>query len=217
MNILKNRVAAVAAGALVLVSLGGVGGAVAANQITGRQIVDHSIGKVDLSVPINKALATKSEPGPAGPQGPAGPAGADGATGPQGPAGPAGAAGTNGTDGVSGIEYRTFDYIAGQAETPEHPGMGSDYTGAGAGGIATVVCSPGKTALSGGVQFLGLDADNGQKAVTGGNGIVDSFPGRMDWSTNTPKPGVYTGWVVRLNKYAAGEPLRLWVVCATAN
>ena len=210
---------------------------IAKNTITSRNLAAGSVGQSELkSGVLDGVKGEKGDTGATGPAGPAGPAGATGLAGPAGPAGaigpagpagkdgkdgaqgPAGPAGNNGRDGVSGIEYRTFDYIAGQAETDEHPGMGADYTGAGAGGIATVVCSSGdKTALAGGVQFLGLAADNGQAAVTGGNGIVDSFPGRMDWDTNTPKPGLTSGWIVRLNKYAAGEPLRLWVVCADAN
>lgn len=208
-SITSGGVALIAAATL---AVGAASGATAAHLIGSKDIRDHSVQKVDLSKGVNAALAKAGTPGPAGP------AGADGndSTVP-GPKGDPGTPGAPGRDGVSGIEYRTFDYIAGKESTDSEPGMGSDYTGAGAGGIATVVCSsPSKVALAGGVQFLGLDADNGQAAVTGGNGIVDSFPGRMDWSTNTPRPGVMSGWVVRLNKYAAGEPLRLWVVCANA-
>ena len=32
-------------------------------------------------------------------------------------------------------------------------------------------------------------------ALHNGSGIVASFPGRMDWSTNTPKPNRNDGWV----------------------
>ena len=45
-------------------------------------------------------------------------------------------------------------------------------------------------AIGGGVQFLdvGRSAGTLQNAYVGETHITDSFPGRMDWDTNTPRP-----------------------------
>jgi hypothetical protein len=131
-----------------------------------------------------------------------------------------GSNGAPGKDGVSGYEVRTYDYIAGGARE-NHDGVGVDYTGAGDGSIATVACSdPSKVALGGGVQFSGLHGGSmvtdGQQAVAESWSLVDSFPGRMDWSTNTPKPGRLDGWIVRLNsaENAPSTDVTVWVTCA---
>ena len=61
--------------------------------------------------------------------------------------------------------------------------MGPGYLGVGGGAIATVACSPGKVALSGGYRFTS-EGDNGfnSQALSDGSGVIASFPGRMDWS-----------------------------------
>ncbi len=91
-EIVHSRTGAVIAGATVLVTLGGVGGAFAAGQITSSDIKDQTIQKRDVgddaigsSETLDGSLGMRdlndytqgkiNEPGPAGPQGPAGPAG----------------------------------------------------------------------------------------------------------------------------------------------
>lgn len=128
MSAARSRIAAVAVGALVIVGLGGAG-AVAAKQITGKQIKDGSITAKDvrngslggsefkdnsiglrvISDAAQRALTgARGEAGPVGPQGPQGDAGETGATGtrgetgPQGPKGDAGATGIQGPKGDTG-------------------------------------------------------------------------------------------------------------------
>lgn len=102
--------------------------------------------------------------------------------------------GPQGGPGLSGYEVNTYDY-------PNVSG----------GGIATVACSEGKTALGGGYWFK--DEAN----LTKGTAVVASFPGRMDWTTNTPKPDRNDGWIVQVNKPENLNPgnLTMYVICAT--
>jgi hypothetical protein len=127
-KIVHSRTGAVIAGATVLMTLGGVGGAVATGQITSRDIKDGTIQKRDIGKgavgsfevrdgtlgwrDLNQAtknrvqrLGKAGAAGPVGPQGPqgeAGPAGPKGDTGPAGPAGPAGPKGDTGPAGPAG-------------------------------------------------------------------------------------------------------------------
>lgn len=88
----------------------------------------------------------------------------------------------------------------------------------GGGGIATVACADGEaksqkyTAVSGGAR---VDVP-GQGTAT--EPITSSFPGRMDWSTNTPKPDRLDGWVVKFGNGPApgtnpGDVLQVWALC----
>jgi hypothetical protein len=154
--ILRTRTTAVLASAVVLVSVGGVGGAVAAGQIGSRDIRDHSVRQVDLakssvssrqlknagvrpgdlSAGVRELIATAvtGPAGPAGPEGPAGPAG--GPVGPEGPAGPAGPEGPAGPAGVSGHEVVTAQ---------------QSFSGNGNQALA-VDCPAGKAAIGGGLR-----------------------------------------------------------------
>jgi hypothetical protein len=90
--------------------------------------------------------------------------------------------------------------------------------GAGSGAIATVSCgnteeqSQKYVAISGGVQMLNADGDD---VWTNDNNlnVADSFPGRMDWSTNTPKADRLDGWVVRFGDTTKGNQINVWAVC----
>ena len=188
-------------------------GAFAANKmLTGANIKNGTIGVVDLSKSAKAALkgqpgekgvtGEKGEIGAAGPQGPAGAAGATGATGAQGP------------KGVSGYEVHTWRYSTDDANTDAGPG----YGGVGSGGIATVACSPGKVALGGGYWFKS-QGDNGfnSPAISDGSGVVASFPGRMDWNTNTVKLNDNSGWIVQVNSKVTAADMTLYVVCANAS
>ncbi|GAA1479056.1 hypothetical protein GCM10009623_35020 [Nocardioides aestuarii] len=163
---LRSRTTAVLSGALLLVAVGGVGGAVAAGQIGSRDIEDHSIRQVDLardsvtarqvakgavrsselkdggvrpgglSAAVHELIAT-AVTGPAGPEGPEGPAGpAGGPVGPAGPEGPAGPAGPAGAAGVSGHQVVTKQ---------------QSFTGNGTQTL-TVACPADKIALAGGLR-----------------------------------------------------------------
>jgi hypothetical protein len=161
--------------------------------------------------------------GAAGPQGPAGPSGAAGATGAtgakgdtgvKGDAGATGAEGPQGPTGVSGYEVRTWRYSKDAANSDE----GDGYPGVGGGAIATVVCSPGKVAIGGGYRFTSEDATGfNSQALSDGSGVIASFPGRMDWNTNTVKPNDNSGWIVQVNNKVNAADMTLYVVCVNAN
>lgn len=85
-----------------------------------------------------------------------------------------------------------------------------------AGAIATVACSSTTdVAINGGVQVLGL----GEGANSRNTPVSSSFPGRMDWSTNAPKPGRLDGWIVQFGGNAGAtsdkDPLKtkIWALC----
>jgi hypothetical protein len=157
------------------------------------------------------AQGPKGDTGAAGPQGPKGDTGEAGA---QGPQGPAGAQGPQGHPGVSGYEVRTWRYSRDDNNTDTDPG----YVGVGSGAIATVACSPGKVAIGGGYRFTSA-GDNGfnSQAIADGSGVVASFPGRMNWDTNTVKPNDNSGWIVQVNNKVNAADMTLYVVCVNAN
>ena len=113
--------------------------------------------------------------------------------------------GKDGKDGVSGLYYATAFYNAG--DTNE-------------GAIASVACkSVTDQALSGGVQVLGLDAGANSRNTP----VSSSFPGRMDWATNTPKADRTDGWIVQFGGNAgpvadkAPEKVKVWALCMTSD
>jgi hypothetical protein len=186
-----------------------------------RQIKNGTVRLADLAPGARKALhGKKGHVGPVGPQGPKGEAGSQGPKGNAGPQGlkgdtgspgTPGAQGSKGADGVSGYEVRTWRYSKDDANSD----MGPGYPGVGSGAIATVACSPGKVALSGGYWFTS-EHDNGfnSQAISDGSGVVASFPGRMDWSTNTVKPNDNSGWIVQVNNKVNAADMTLYVICA---
>ena len=135
--------------------------------------------------------------GPQGLQGPAGPKGDTGATGATGPQGP------QGTSGFAGAFYSVERYT----ET------------IGVGAIATAACDPNDAtnsqnyvAISGGVQ----DTDSATDMTTNNNqvAVAASFPGRMDFSTFTPKPGRLDGWIIQFAHVGAQDNnLAVWALC----
>ena len=72
---------------------------------------------------------------------------------------------------------------------------------------ALILPSQKYVAISGGVQILNADGDN---VWTNDNNlnVADSFPGSMDWSTNTPKADRLDGWVVRFGALEQSGVLR---------
>jgi hypothetical protein len=153
--------------------------------------------------------------GPAGAVGATGAAGTNGTNGAVGPIGPTGPAGAPGANGVSGYEVHTYRYSKDDNNSDAGPG----YGGVGGGGIATVVCSPGKVALGGGYWFTSPDNGgfNAEQALTNGSGVTASFPGRMDWDTNTVKQHDNSGWIVQVNKNVQAADMTLYVICANAS
>ena len=169
--------------------------------VTSSNQIKNGVVKLhDLSPGARKAL--RGQNGAKGDAGPAGPKGDTGATGAQGP------------KGVSGYEVRTWRY----SKDDDNSDMGPGYVGVGGGAIATVACSPGKVALGGGYWFTS-EHDNGfnSEAVRDGSGVVASFPGRMDWSTNTVKPHDNSGWIVQVNDKVNAADMTMYVICANAN
>ena len=53
--------------------------------------------------------------------------------------------------------------------------------------------------------------------TVGVSGVIASFPGRMDWSTNTVKPNDNSGWIVQVNNKVNAADMTLYVVCVNAN
>jgi Collagen triple helix repeat (20 copies) len=199
-------------------------GAFAANHYlitSSSQIKNGAISASDLSSAARKALkgqqgskGNTGATGATGAQGPQGSKGDTGAQGPQGPKGDPGAQGPHGPAGASGYEVKTWRYSKDDANTD----MGPGYVGVGSGAIATVACSPGKVALGGGYRFTSA-GDNGfnSPAVSDGSGVVASFPGRMDWDTNTVKPNNNTGWIVQVNDKVNLADMTMYVICVNAN
>jgi Collagen triple helix repeat (20 copies) len=164
------------------------------------QIKNGAVSAADLSPGARNALhGQKGDTGSTGPQGLAG------AQGPKGDTGATGAQGSKGDTGATG------------AQGPKGSAAGPHYVGVGSGAIATVACSPGKVALSGGYRFTSA-GDNGfnSPAITDGSGVVASFPGRMDWNTNTVKPNDNSGWIVQVNNKVDAADMTLYVVCVNA-
>jgi hypothetical protein len=91
--------------------------------------------------------------------------------------------------------------------------------GAGGTAVGTVACADTEKksmkyiAVAGGVQVINADGDNNfdnDNAVA----VADSFPGRMDWSTNTPKADRLDGWIVRWGDATKSAPkVNVWAVC----
>ncbi len=169
---------------------------IANGAVTGKKIANGAVGMNKLAGTIRATLAQAGEPrgtvsGPQGPQGATGAQGPVGATGPQGPT------------GFEGAFFSRQKYT----ET------------VGVGAIATAACDPNDAAnsqkyvaISGGVQ----DTDDNTDMTANSNQVevAASFPGRMDWDTNTPIPGRLDGWIVQFGH--AGQQdnnLVVWALC----
>lgn len=210
----KKILAALVVALLIAVGIGVITGqgANAARLLTGHDIKNGSISHADLNKSINRQLKAKAKPGVRGAQGLPGPAGKDGLNGTDGKNGVDGQDGTNGTNGTDGKDG--VDGQDGAVGPKGDSGLeGAYYSLAkynvgdtNAGAIATVACSNvTDVAVSGGVQMIGLGGHN--------SAVGSSFPGRMDWSTNTPKPGRLDGWIVQFDADAAPEKVTLWALC----
>ena len=185
------NVAAVSIAATISAVALGMAGAQAADSVFGStSIRDDSIRSVDVKdgTLLKKdlsATAVEQLHGQAGAQGPQGEKGA------------------KGDSGLLNAFYATALYNDGDTN---------------AGAIATVACdteSTNYTAISGGVQVLGLD----EEANSRNTPVSSSFPGRMDWSTGTPTADRLDGWIVQFGGNAgaaadrAPEQVKVWALC----
>ncbi len=196
--------------AAALVATAGTGGAMASKAITGHDIANGTVHKVDLSKGLQAKIAVHAKDGVNGlngkdgvngTNGHDGKDGKDGAQGERGQDGENGHDGRDGKDGVSGLYYVTAHY---GTDVDNDPTVGVN-----GGAIATVACkNPTDHAVAGGVQTLGIDG--GAPAA-----VASSFPGRMDWTTNTPKPNRFDGWIVQFDAQRAPVKADIWVTCAT--
>ncbi len=180
--------------AIAVVAVTSAGGAYAATASTRTpstfcyNLKSGALSAVSGRCPKGTAGISLGRPGPqgaAGAQGPAGPRGARGSAGAPGATGPAGPAGAT---GLTGAYYSVAKYDVG------------DTNG---GAIATVACKGTDVAISGGVQTLALGANGISNNVP----VSSSFPGRMDWSTNTPIPGDLNGWIVQFGGNSSATSL----------
>lgn len=163
------------------------------------QIKKGAVSRSDLSKRAVEALQGRDgSTGATGPQGPAGDQGPKGATGPGGPQGLKGQQGPKGDTGATGDSYLDGAYYS-----VAYYDKGDTNGGA----IATVACkATTDTAIGGGVS-----TDDYMKTVP----VGQSFPGRMDWNTNTPKSGRLDGWIVQFASQngSAPEKVRVWALC----
>jgi hypothetical protein len=121
-----------------------------------------------------------------------------GANGAKGDTGPAGAQGPKGDKGFKGDSYLNGAYYS-----VAYYDKGNTNGGA----IATVACkAQADTAISGGVS-----TDDFMKTVP----VGQSFPGRMNWDTNTPKPDRLDGWIVQFASQSGSAPekVKVWALC----
>jgi hypothetical protein len=150
---------------------------------------------------------TNSKTGPQGPQGIPGKDGTNGKDGAIGPMGPMGPMGPIGATGLAGSFFSVEKYP-------------NDVNGVVGNSIATVACDPNDAdhsqqfvAIAGGVQTANDGTD--MYGTTNQLPISASFPGRMDWNTNTPKPNRLDGWVVQFagqgSQHADG--VSVWALC----
>jgi hypothetical protein len=188
----RSRTIAVLVGASAL-AVAGTTGAVASSLVTSHDIKDHTIQSVDLG---NGAVTHRVI--------------RDGAV--------------RGKDLSESLMNRVERGAAG------HPPLDRAYYSVAfydvgdtnAGAIATVACKKETdTAITGGVQVtgIGVSQDEINAANQRNTPVSSSFPGRMDWTTNSPKPQRLDGWIVQFGGNAgqtsdkAPEKVKIWALC----
>jgi hypothetical protein len=171
-------------------------GAVTHAKLANESVMNNNLGQgVVHAANLSKSLVAQIAAAPTPSVGTRGDAGA---TGPQGPKGDKGDKGDTGAAGAQGDSY-----LAGAYYSVAYYDLGDTNGGA----IATVACKQTTdTAISGGVSV-----DDYTKAVP----VGQSFPGRMDWSTNTPRHERLDGWIVQFASQngAAPEKVKVWALC----
>jgi hypothetical protein len=228
MNIRKNRVAAVAVGAFVLVGFSSMG-AVAGTMITGAQIKDQSIRSVDIDTAgvgtseirdasiLTRDLSQATRDalkGATGAKGDTGATGAKGDTGAQGVKGDKGDKGAKGDQGEPGLA----NVIAGAGYTNTWAGDGGSH-------LNTIIesCPAGQVALGGGFSTFGgsdvnaggtpydLGGDNKNIQVTVSAPYYEEQYNENNYGGNI-RP---SEWIVKgYNNGDKDQVVRAWVVCA---
>lgn len=190
-ELVHSRTGAVIAGATVLVTLGGVGGAIAAGQINSRDIKNGSVRSVDVKNDTLRGVDVKNgsigmrdlngftknqvRDGSSGERGPRGPRGPEGA---QGPAGPQGPAGSSGTAKYVGPNWSIVDRnVIGNGDAYLRSGPSSENFGVSV-----------KPPL--GIGSLGLRTGSGDDKVVFGNQV--DFVGDLVANLSTLKYSIYT-------------------------
>jgi hypothetical protein len=177
-----------------------------------KHVVKHvakPVAKPDSDIGPRGATGATGPQGLQGPQGSQGLQGLTGPTGPQGLQGLTGPTGTQGAQGAPGLNALNGAFYS----VEQYP------DGAGSGGVATVACDPNSAAnsqnyvaISGGVQDMDNNTD--MSTLTNTLPIAASFPGRMDWNTNTPLPNRLDGWIVQMaNGNGIDKPMSVWALC----
>jgi hypothetical protein len=216
-NIIRN----IAVASIVGITSLSLAGSASAKEHTKSTKFDQPAKCVKLSKHGNKmkcAAKAKTVTGKPGANGTNGVNGAQGAPGVNGKDGANGIDGKNGTNGVNaGPGLNGKD---GKNGVSGYEVMTWDYDNAGPGAVATVACSDQSKVAVGGGYFI-RNANNTDMstrpnvALENGAGVIASFPGRMDWNTNTPKPNRNDGWIVQFNDKMTG-PVTLYVMCVNA-
>ena len=196
-KLLRSRVLAVTAAAGVLVGVGGVGGAVAGDMLTGHDIKNGTLGMRDMNNYTQNQIDQGGERGPRGRRGPEGPQGPQGDTGPQGPKGDTGPQGPQGPSGPQGPK--------GDPATVgiSHWSEGDTIQPGGYTEVTARCQAPDQLAISGGYTA---------GTYKGGVEVV------LDRNTAEPLGDAEyaTGWIVGFrNNTDTVQSVRTWVVCAT--
>lgn len=206
--VFKSRTAAVVIGAIIL-AVGATGGAVAAGQLTGEDIENGSIKKVDLGKnsvgwlgELNQATRDKIKSF-------AGEDGEDGQDGAQGPAGPAGPKGEKGDKGDPGVTQ--FAAGAHYESTWKAHSYGETIT----------KCPEGEVVTGGGFSHFGGYPSNGSYDLGGENRDIEitvSAPyiaGEYQPISESDSRFEADQWVVRgYNNGDTDQVVRAWVICA---
>ena len=225
-SFLTSRAGAVMAGAAVLATLSGIGGAVAAGQIGSADIRDGALHSVDLAkgsvqspailngtvkqADLSSDLqALLAVPGTKGAKGDTGEKGAKGDTGEKGAKGDTGADGARGPQGAQGT-----------AGAPGAPGVQGVPEGVQAPGVPGVQGVPGDDGLSGYrrvISVVPINAANQTFAVScpGGTNVVGGgVSGWDDAYVISSFPSDDSTWTVRVGSGSDGL-IRVYAVCAT--
>lgn len=222
MRIKRSRVTtAVGVTTAMLVGLGGVGGAVAADLIGSKDIRNNTIRSVDVKDgglalrDLNQAAKDKiNRPGPAGKDGADGADGKDGADGANGERGPKGEPGDDGVSGLQAVMVTSDVWPVDPAPPPSVPEVRAPQQ------QVVARCAPGKAALGGGWRSPYEPGQNDGSELGREVLISASYPARVVDGTVFPadedhKPNA---WVVEgFNETEEEVTVDAFVVCASVN